>query len=193
MAAPALLRCQPPSAAHACANPMSHPAEQLEYEATRLFEHTPTGGTAGALRRGGAEAGGEDRRQRRPRETHGSGGEAVRARRGAEGLPATERAACDLGRGTDVMLDEVDEQRKAITAELAAVEARASSAQRMRRPATRWRRPTTRSTPSGPRTPTPCIRGRCSPTPRHRRRSGVRTGAMEPASRSTARGSSRCG
>ena len=31
-------RCQPPSAAHACTNRKSHPAEQLEYEATRLFE-----------------------------------------------------------------------------------------------------------------------------------------------------------
>jgi hypothetical protein len=125
-------RCQPPSAAHACANRRSHPAEQLEYEATRLFEqYADRGvllelydeavlkqeetGVRGALERRAVLV---EKRSELEAERRGY------LRQNARGVLPDD----DL----DAMLAEVDEQRKAITAELAAVEERASAAQRMR-------------------------------------------------------------
>jgi site-specific DNA recombinase len=126
-------RCQPPSAARACANRKSHPAEQLEYEATRLFEQyadrevllelydeavrkqEEETGASGALKRRAALV---ENRSELEVERRGY------LRQNARGVLPDD----DL----DAMLAEVDEQRKAITAELAAVEESASAAHRMR-------------------------------------------------------------
>jgi hypothetical protein len=125
-------RCQPPSAAHACANRKSHPAEQLEYEATRLFEQYSDRGVLLEL---------YDEAVLKQEET---GARSVLERRAVLVEKRSELEAERRGylrqnaRGVlpdgdlDAMLAEVDEQREAITAEFAAVEERASAAQRMR-------------------------------------------------------------
>ena len=123
-------RCQPPSAVHVCANRKSHPAEQLEYEATRLFERYADRGVllelydeavrkeetsaSGALKRRAALV---ENRLELEAERRGY------LRQNARGvLPDAD---------LDAMLAEVDEQREAIDVELAAVEERAAATQRL--------------------------------------------------------------
>jgi site-specific DNA recombinase len=125
-------RCQPPSAARACANRKSHPAEQLEYEATRLFEQYADRGVLlelydEAVRKQEEETGASGALKRRAALVE-KRSELEAERRGylrqnARGvLPDADLVA---------MLAEVDEQREAIDAELAAVEKRAATAQRL--------------------------------------------------------------
>jgi len=126
-------RCQPSSAAHACANRKSHPAERLEYEATRLFEQYADRGVLlelydEAVLKQEEETGARGVLERRAA-LAGRLSELDEERKGYLRQNA-RRAISDAE--LDAMLAEVDEQRKAITAELAAVEARASAAQRMR-------------------------------------------------------------
>jgi DNA invertase Pin-like site-specific DNA recombinase len=126
-------RCQAPSAAHACANRKSHPAEQLEYEAARLFEQYAYPGVLlelydEAVLKQEEETGARRVLERRAALT-GRLSELDEERKGYLRQNA-RRAIADAE--LDVMLAEVDEQRKAITAELAAAEARTSAAQRMR-------------------------------------------------------------
>jgi hypothetical protein len=126
-------RCQPPSAAHACANRKSHPAEQLEYEATRLFEQYADRGVLlelydEAVLKQEEETGARGVLERRAA-LAGRLSELDQERKGYLRQNA-RRAISDAE--LDAMLAEVDEQRKAITAELAAVEESASAAQRMR-------------------------------------------------------------
>ena len=125
-------RCQPPSAAHACANRKSHLAEQLEYEATRLFEQYADLGVLLEL---------YDEALRKEEETGASGAlkrHAALVEKHSELEAARRGYLCQNARGVlpdpelDQMLADVDEQREAITAELADVEDRASVAQRMR-------------------------------------------------------------
>jgi hypothetical protein len=125
-------RCQPPSATRACANRKSHPAEQLEYEATRLFEQYADRGVLLEL---------YDEAVRKQEEETGASG--ALKRRAALVEKRSELEAERRGylrqnaRGVlpdadlDAMLAEVDEQREAIDAELAAVEKRAATAQRL--------------------------------------------------------------
>jgi Recombinase/Resolvase, N terminal domain/Recombinase zinc beta ribbon domain len=125
-------RCPPPSAARACANRKSHPAEQLEYEATRLFEQYADRGALLEL---------YDEAVRKQEEETGASG--ALKRRAALVEKRSELEAERRGylrqnaRGVlpdadlDAMLAEVDEQREAIDAELAAVEKRAATAQRL--------------------------------------------------------------
>ena len=126
-------RCQPPAAARACANRKSYPAEQLEYEATRLFEQYADRGVLLEL---------YDEAVRKQEEETGASGackrRAVLVEKRSE-LEAERRGYLrQNARGVlpdddlDAMLAEVDGQREAITAELADVEERASVAQRMR-------------------------------------------------------------
>jgi site-specific DNA recombinase len=125
-------RCQPPSAAHACANRKSHRAEDLEYEATQLFEQYADWEVLLEL---------YDEAVRKQEETGDRGvleRHAALAKRLSEldeerkGYLRQNARHAISDAELDAMLAEVDEQRKAITAELAAVEARASAAQRMR-------------------------------------------------------------
>ena len=124
-------RCQPPSAAHACANRKSHPAEQLEYEATRLFEQYADRGMLLELYdeavRKEEEAGASGALKRRAALVeHRSELEAERRgylRQNARGvLPDAD---------LDAMLAEVDEQREGVQAELHAVEDQAAAARRL--------------------------------------------------------------
>jgi hypothetical protein len=126
-------RCQPPSAAHACANRKSHPAEWLEYQATRLFEQYADRGVLlelydEAVLKQEEETGARGVLERRAA-LAGRLSELDQERKGYLRQNA-RRAISDAD--LDAMLAEVDEQRKAITTELTAVEERASAAQRMR-------------------------------------------------------------
>jgi hypothetical protein len=124
-------RCQPPSAAHACANRKSHRAEQLEYEATRLFEQYADRGVLLEL---------YDEAVRKEEETGASGALERRAAlvENRSELEAERRGYLrQNARGVlpdadlDAMLAEVDEQREGVQAELHAVEDQAAAARRI--------------------------------------------------------------
>jgi recombinase-like zinc beta ribbon protein/resolvase-like protein/recombinase len=125
-------RCQPPSAAHACANRESHRAEHLEYDAVRLFEQYADRGVLLEL---------YDEAVRKQEEETGASGALKRRAALLENrseLEAERRGYLrQNARGVlpdadlDAMLAEVDEQREAIDAELAALEERAAAAQRL--------------------------------------------------------------
>jgi Recombinase zinc beta ribbon domain len=126
-------RCQPPSAAHACENRKSHRAEQLEYEATRLFERYASRETLLALydeavRKQEREAGSRGILEKRAALAE-KRSELEVERRGylkqnARGLLSDAELVA--------FLSEIDEQRGAVAAELAALEERAQAAERMR-------------------------------------------------------------
>ena len=187
-------RCQPPAAARACANRKSYPAEQLEYEATRLFEQYADRGVLLEL---------YDEAVRKQEEETGASGackrRAVLVEKRSE-LEAERRGYLrQNARGVlpdddlDAMLAEVDEQREAITAELADVEERASVAQRMRVARDSLAasyNPVHAEWFEDPDAIQPGEVLTFAARPEEIRRA---TGAMEHASRSTAGGPSRCG
>jgi len=126
-------RCRPRSYIYACENRRSHRAEDLEYQATRLFEQIASTETLLALY--------DQAVQKQEKKTDARG---VLERRGALSERLSELETERRGylrqnaRGliSDAelaqMIAEVDEQRRAVTAELAAVQERARAAQRLR-------------------------------------------------------------